>query len=307
MRCVLNLVSRGILQTHVERCLIVQCPIVQCPIAQCPIAQCPIAQCPIAQCPIVQSACPIVTCPIVQCPIVQYPIVPCPILRVQTFSVQSLRVQKSVTPEGSDVILKYNCVALMFDEIRYKLDSVEIDRNRNVGITTTLKHYVTVSSDRNVIMRNAGWDVLAHANGHFNFCVLLHMLLGFCEDYRRVVINARYELILIRSRNDNNCLFGDSTLEPVINIFKIQWRMPHVLLSEIKKLLMLRALESGRYLSMGFCSCDLYEFPLLQRTTKHSPLRPRLSWRNHDTFSLLCRQAGKISCLRIRVDSTTAN
>jgi len=33
---------------------------------------------------------------------------------------------------------------------------------------------------------------------------------------------------------------------------------------------MLRALESGRYLSMAFRSWDLYEFPLLQRTTKHS-------------------------------------
>jgi len=46
--------------------------------------------------------------------------------------------------------------------------------------------------------------------------------------------------------------------------------MPHVLLNEINKLSMLRALESGRYLSMAFRSWDLYEFPLLQRTTKHS-------------------------------------
>ncbi|XP_029675770.1 uncharacterized protein LOC115243159 [Formica exsecta] len=96
------------------------------------------------------------------------------------------------------------------------------------------------------------------------------MLLGFCEDYRRVVITARHELILIRSRNDNNCLLGNLALEPAIDIFKIQWRMPHVVLNEINKLSMLRALESGRYLSMGFRSWDLYEFPLLQRTTKHS-------------------------------------
>jgi len=33
---------------------------------------------------------------------------------------------------------------------------------------------------------------------------------------------------------------------------------------------MLRALESGRYLNMSFRSWDLYEFLLLQRTTKHS-------------------------------------
>jgi len=32
---------------------------------------------------------------------------------------------------------------------------------------------------------------------------------------------------------------------------------------------MLRAMESGRYLNMGFHSWDPYEFPLSQRTTKH--------------------------------------
>ncbi|XP_070170836.1 uncharacterized protein [Polyergus mexicanus] len=172
--------------------------------------------------------------------------------------------------EEFDVVLGNNCVAFMFDEIRYELDGVEIDRSRNVGITSTLKNYVTISSDRTVIMRNAGWDSPINTNGYFNFCVPLYMLLGFCEDYRRVVINARHKLILIRSRNDNNCLIGNLVLEPVIDIFKIQWRMPHVVLNEINKLSMLRALESGQYLSMGFRSWDLYEFPLLQRTTKHS-------------------------------------
>jgi len=172
--------------------------------------------------------------------------------------------------EGSAVALGNNCAAFMFDEIRYELDGVEIDRNRNVGITSALKNYVTMTFDRSMTMSNAGWTDPITVNGYFNFCVPLYMLLGFCEDYRRVVINARHELILIRSRNDNNCLVGDSALRPEINIFKIQWRMPHVLLSEIKKLSMLRALESGRYLSMGFRSWDLYEFPLLQRTTKHS-------------------------------------
>ncbi|KYN19054.1 hypothetical protein ALC57_08727 [Trachymyrmex cornetzi] len=33
-----------------------------------------------------------------------------------------------------------NCVAFMFDEIRYELNGVEIDRNRNVGITSTIKN-----------------------------------------------------------------------------------------------------------------------------------------------------------------------
>jgi len=67
---------------------------------------------------------------------------------------EKLTINKPVAE--SDVALGNNGVAFMFDEIRYELDGVEIDRNRNVGITSTLKNYVTMSSERSVIARNAG-------------------------------------------------------------------------------------------------------------------------------------------------------
>ena len=84
-----------------------------------------------------------------------------------------------------------------------------------------------------------------------------------------VVVNARHKLILIRSRNDYNCLVGNPVTKPEIELFKVQWLMPHVALNEINKLSMLRALESSRYLRMSFRSWDLYEYSLLQNTTKH--------------------------------------
>ncbi|XP_070156728.1 uncharacterized protein [Polyergus mexicanus] len=46
--------------------------------------------------------------------------------------------------------------------------------------------------------------------------------------------------------------------------------MPHIVLNDVNKLRLLRTLDSGRYLSVAFRSWDLYEFPLLQSTTKHS-------------------------------------
>ncbi|XP_036140658.1 uncharacterized protein LOC118647460 [Monomorium pharaonis] len=202
-----------------------------------------------------------------------------------------LTIKKPVA--GSDVTLGNNCVAFMFDEIRYELNGVEIDRNRNVGITSALKNYITMSSDRIMIANNAGWEPWNSPNGYFNFCVPLNMLLGFCEDYRRVVINARHELILIRSRNDNNCLVGDPAREPEIELFKVQWRMPHVLLNEVNKLSMLRALESGRYLSMAFRSWDLYEFPLLQRTTKHSWAIKTATQLEKPRYVIFALQAGR--------------
>ncbi|RLU21767.1 hypothetical protein DMN91_006143 [Ooceraea biroi] len=130
----------------------------------------------------------------------------------------------------------------MFDEIRYELNDVDIDRNRNAGITFTLKNYVSLTASRNGMLKNAGWDIVNFSNGeegHFNFCVPLSMLLGFCENYRSVAINARHELILIRSRNDNNCLRGDAEIQPEIELLSVQWRIPHVALNEINKLAML--------------------------------------------------------------------
>ena len=63
--------------------------------------------------------------------------------------------------------------------------------------------------------------------------------------------------------------------------------MPHVVLNEVNKLSMLRALESGHYLSMSFCSWELYEYPLLQNTTKHEPSKRRLNLRSLDIIFAL--------------------
>ncbi|XP_071571821.1 uncharacterized protein [Temnothorax nylanderi] len=113
------------------------------------------------------------------------------IVKIETYTynpflyVEGTLTVTRVADQVDNVVLGTNCVAFMFDEIRYELDGVEIDRCRNVGITSTLKNYITVSSDRSVILRNAGWDPQNNPNGHFNFCVPLNTLLGFCEDYKR--------------------------------------------------------------------------------------------------------------------------
>ncbi|XP_077260480.1 uncharacterized protein LOC143896451 [Temnothorax americanus] len=195
----------------------------------------------------------------------------------------------ATTSAGKDDQRQYaklvnNCVAFMFDEIRYELDGVEIDRCRNVGVTSTIKNYVSLTPEQSRRLQNAGWmsyptneSNLNSASGDFTFCVYLKDLLGFCEHYRRVVINAKHEIILIRARHDVNCVVDprinvprDPAKDPKITLMKVQWRMPHVSLNDVTKLSLLRTLESGRFLSVGFRSWDLYEFPLLQSTTKHS-------------------------------------
>nr|XP_012217212.1 PREDICTED: uncharacterized protein LOC105669049 [Linepithema humile] len=179
----------------------------------------------------------------------------------------------NLTDEARDnvCIMGNNCAAFMFDEMRYELDGFEIDRNRNIGITSTIKNYISLTMEKSKTLKYASWNPNGYplTDGNFNFCVPLNTLLGFCEDYKRIVINARHELVLIRSRNDNNCLIARAGTNPMIELLKIQCRIPHVALSEVNKLSLLRTLESERYLSMCFRSWDLYEFPMLQNTTKH--------------------------------------
>ncbi|XP_025268299.1 uncharacterized protein LOC112639225 [Camponotus floridanus] len=142
-----------------------------------------------------------------------------------------------------------NCVAFMFEEIRYELDGVEIDRNRNVGITSTIKNYVSLTAERGKILKNAGWDL---ATG---------------PERRRV--DGRLQL-LRSSRHAARFLRGLQEFEPRVELAKIQWRVPHVVLNDVNKLSLLRTLDSDRYLSAPFRLWNLYEFPLLQSTTKHS-------------------------------------
>ena len=73
-----------------------------------------------------------------------------------------------------------------------------------------MKGYASLSPSQSSIIENAGsLDVgetiqLTNNKGYFNVCISLAMILGFAEDYRQIIINAKYECILARSRSDTN-------------------------------------------------------------------------------------------------------
>lgn len=182
------------------------------------------------------------------------------------------RILKLDNTESNTVRLVNNSMAYLFDSIRYELNGVEIDQNRNVGHTTTLKNYVSLTENQSKLLINAGWApendfVLTH--GYFNFCIPLKVLLGFAEDYRKIIINAKHELILTRSRIDENAIVSPDD-EMKFNITKLQWRVPHVTVSDEEKLSLLKVVESGKSIKMSFRSWDLYEYPLLPEATNHT-------------------------------------
>ena len=71
-------------------------------------------------------------------------------------------------------------------------------------------------------MKSRNFPTVRWANSEksFQFLHPTQIFAGFCEDYKRMIINARHELILIRSRSDNNSLIGSPILEPEIELLK---------------------------------------------------------------------------------------
>jgi len=53
----------------------------------------------------------------------------------------------------------------------------------------------------------------------------------------RGCVNARTDFVTSAQRQQLSC--GNPTMEPEINLFKVQWRMSHVTLNEINKLSLL--------------------------------------------------------------------
>ena len=108
------------------------------------------------------------------------------------------------------------------------------------------------------------------AHGNFDVVIPLSICLGFAEDYKKIVVNMKHELVLTRTNNDTNAIIGIGAQENVkVTLTKIEWLMPYLVLSDQKKIELLRYVEKDPLISMGFRSWDLYEYPLLPVTPNH--------------------------------------
>lgn len=97
------------------------------------------------------------------------------------------------------------------------------------------------------------------------------MLHFFCDDYRKIIINSKHELILNRAANSLNCLTGGGVAETAtrvtLDLLKIQWKMPHITLSDNVKLKMMNYLSKNRKIIIQHRSADLVEYPTLPQST----------------------------------------
>lgn len=183
-------------------------------------------------------------------------------------------VKSDTGVKSPNVQFTNNPIPYLFQEIRYELNGVEVDKVKNAGITTTMKNLLSMTDAESKISKAWGWDIqgtMNNINGHFTVSIPLKYILGFAEDYKKVIVNCKHELILLRSNTNLNAVKLNN-LEDVhsVDIHKIVWRVPHVKVSDRERINLLKLLEKDRAIQVAFRNWDLYEYPLLPKTTKHT-------------------------------------
>jgi len=118
-----------------------------------------------------------------------------------------LHIQGHITKHDDSLVttiaLLNNCMAYLFNEIRYELNGIEIDRTRHLGVASDLKNYISIKRNQ-------------------PFLLPLILLLGFAEDYNKILLNGKHELTL--------------SAQLKMTISSIVWKMPHVKFSDAYKL-----------------------------------------------------------------------
>lgn len=135
-----------------------------------------------------------------------------------------------------------NGIAFLSDEIRYEVGGYINDSNRNVGITSLMTTLNSYSPNEMTRWKNAGWDIegtplIMDDEGDFGVCLPLRLLLGFCVNFIKNIVNTRQELILIRSNTDIDAIMNSNYQEVTkVELNKIIWKVPHISLSDSHKL-----------------------------------------------------------------------
>lgn len=166
-------------------------------------------------------------------------------------------------------------ICFLFEELRYELNGVEIDRNKHVGLTSLMKGYVSLTPSQKHALENAGWFKVEEtgkqtdANGYFDVNIPLKLLLGFLEDYNKIVVNAKHELVLTRSNTDHNAIVQTTAEEYKLKLTKVEWLLPYVRASDQHRIPLLNLIKTDKSLTLSFRTWALYEYPMLPTTPKH--------------------------------------
>lgn len=195
------------------------------------------------------------------------------------------------------------------------------DRLRNPGVSTQLKFKPLHTDDDEVRLSNSS-IVRPHSRTSetFNFTIPLKDIFGFCEDYKKVMINVKQEIVLVRSQTDTNAyedIDGDKGIS--VKLTSVQWHIPFVTVNDSARLFFLNVLQKSIPLRMAYRTQHLYEYPNVPHATDTFTWPVRLSTmtekprfvivafqtKRHDQLKANASEFDNCNVKRIRLDLGT--
>lgn len=168
----------------------------------------------------------------------------------------------------NNVKLAKNFPLFLFSEARLEINGVVVDSVRAPGLVSTMKNYCLLSHTELGSASEFFWVdkvvEIAKTMNKFSCCVPLRTVFGLCQDYQKVIIYSKLELVLVRSRHDLDC-FAEPTKDASakIKLSRVSWRLPHAEVADLVKLRMSKIVESGRELEIGYRASEYFEAPNL--------------------------------------------
>lgn len=187
-------------------------------------------------------------------------------------------LKKSEKEATKEVIFVQNGISFLFEFISFELNGIEVDKTRQLGYASLIKGLVSLTNGEHSMLTNAGWNTdfnkhVLTANGDFTVCVPLKLWLGIMEDYKKIFVGVRQDLILLRAKNDANALHSTAAAvdaNSTVEIRNMTWYVPHVTVSDSARVSLLRLVEKDVPLTVPYRSWEFQENPALTKSKRNT-------------------------------------
>ena len=91
----------------------------------------------------------------------------------------------------------------------------------------------------------------------------MKQILGFCEDYDKIVYGLKHNLTLLRKTDDDAIFRGAADDAGKVSLDKISWFMPHVIPADAEKFSIYKTIESKVKVPVAYRTkqCDMLSVP----------------------------------------------
>ena len=171
-----------------------------------------------------------------------------------------------------------NAFCHLFERATFDLNTKQIDSTRFLGPATTMKNFISSKKSDAELISISGWNPhnvnnlsRLSATSNFSACIPLSSILGFAEDYKKVIVNASQRLMLRRTMDDRNAYEikdpAQASESCVFEITHISWRVPFITLGAKESMAVARLIQNHAVLQIPFRSWTVFENAKMKQTT----------------------------------------